>query len=379
MHVVVILEKSDKLLAKVKISGGGRCNITHACYDIRELAKFYPRGSRELLSPLQQFNVYHTLQWFEQRGVKIKAEEDGRMFPVSDSSQTIIDCFLKEARDIGIKIYPNCGAKQILPEEGKWRLTLSNGRDRVADAIILCSSSSPAALTIMQKLGQPVQPQVPSLFTFHIADKRIADLPGVSLPLVDLSVPALKLKTSGALLITHWGMSGPAILRMSAWGARAFAEVGYHFELHINFCPGENQETIKAILLTHKSENNIKNIWGNHGLQIPARLWKTLCEAAQIPDTLIWAHIRKEQIQALAIQLTDARFYVRGKSSFKDEFVTAGGIDLKKVDLRRMQSKLFPGLFFAGEIVDIDAITGGFNFQAAWTTGWIAGSNALVR
>lgn len=372
---VVILEKNNKLLSKVKISGGGRCNVTHACFNPQELVKFYPRGAKELLSPFHQFNPTQTVEWFEARGVKLKVESDNRMFPESNDSQTIVDCLLQSAQRAGVQIRLNQNVKNILAfSENQWKIETTT-HTFVADKIFVAAGSSPSMWNLLEKLGHKIISPLPSLFTFNIEDERVQDLAGVSVEKVVASVEGTKLKEEGAFLITHWGVSAPVILRLSAWGARILAEKKYEFHLIINFLATQNAEQAKAELQLQKADFPKRQISAHTFFQLPMRLWKKLVAAAQIPETLIWADISKKQLQNLAEQLTQARFQVKGKSTFKEEFVTCGGVSRKEIDFKTMESKMAKGIFFGGEIIDIDAITGGFNFQAAWTCAWIAGGN----
>lgn len=378
-HEVIILEKTDKLLSKVKISGGGRCNVTHHCFDIAELVKNYPRGNKELLSCFHQFNVNDTIQWFERRGVKLKTEQDGRMFPITDSSQTIIDCLVQEANKLGISIKYGQHVKSICYTiDNKWLLKMGDSTELYANALLIAMGSTTTGLTMLRELEIPLVEPVPSLFTFNIKDDRIIELAGISHPLVAITIPAFKLASNGPLLITHWGLSGPAILKLSAWGARLLHSANYKFNLSINFAPDKTfAEVIE--MLNHSKNNNPKKMVSNTThFNIPIRLWKNLCRAASIPEDRWWTSIGKTQLNELANQIANMNLIVDGKSTFKEEFVTAGGVDLASINMKTMQSKNYTNLFFAGEVIDVDGITGGFNFQAAWTTGYIAGKNLIL-
>lgn len=375
---VVLLEKSRHLLAKVKISGGGRCNVTHACFEVKELVKNYPRGSHELIAPFYQFNPQHTIEWFEARGVKLKTEADGRMFPLSNNSQTIVDCLTHAAQEYGVAIYRNCGLSGITPpnaNEPNWQLQTTEGNVWQAYNVLIASGSSAQMWQLLSGLGHTIETPVPSLFTFHIADALLQDLPGITVPDVVVKVPEAKLQASGNLLITHWGVSGPAILRLSAWGARIMHDEHYKFTIEINWVnPRQNSDVLQELALF--KANNAGKVLQTHALfNLPLRLWKRLSTHAGLPETLRWADVSKKQLQQLARQLTQTTLQVNGKSTFKEEFVTCGGVRLSEVNFKTMESKLLPGLYFAGEVLDIDAITGGFNFQAAWTGGWIAGNS----
>lgn len=377
-YKVTILEKSSKLLAKVSVSGGGRCNVTHACFDPRQLTKFYPRGEKQLIGPFTKFNPTHTIEWFKQRSVKLKTESDGRMFPVTDSSQTIINCFTNEARQLGVIIKPLCGVHELKPIGNKWQLTLSTQQITEADAVVLTTGSSQSVWKMIQQLGHTVVSPVPSLFTFNIKSEILKGLEGISVPNATVEVTAgtgkrnANLKTKGPLLITHWGLSGPAILRLSAWGARDLAAVNHQFEIEVNW-PGDKTTAEVTEHLKQFKEQHPKKVVSTQALfNLPSRLWDRLLDPAI--RNLRYADLSNKHIAALAQSITAMRFKVLGKSTNKDEFVTAGGIELDEVDFKTMQSKKFSGLYFAGEVLDIDAITGGFNFQAAWTTGFIAGT-----
>ncbi len=370
---VTILERGKDVLQKVKISGGGRCNVTHNCPDARELIKFYPRGSRELLAPFLQFGTKDTVEWFANRGVKLKTEADGRMFPVSNSSQTIVNCLWHSAQNAGVVVKTGFRVDSFKMENEKWRIDAANFNIANIDKLIIATGSSNAVWQSLNALGHAIKPAVPSLFTFNIKDERIKDLLGIAVPNASLRVANTKLQANGPLLITHWGLSGPAILRLSAWGAHDLAAVNYAFTLHVNWLGNLKTEDVALILTENKTKLAKKQVLANPIFDLPARLWQRICLAANINDDRKWADLDKKTLNLLAIQLTDAAFNVNGKSTFKDEFVTAGGVVLKEINFKNFESRLFPNLFFAGEVLDIDAITGGFNFQAAWTGGILVG------
>lgn len=372
-YKVTILEKSPKLLSKVLISGGGRCNVTHSCFDVRELVKNYPRGEKQLIGPFTRFNPTHTIEWFNLRGVKLKTESDGRMFPVTDSSQTIINCYLSEAARMGVDVRTQIGVNKLVPAIGKWQVLTNRNETITADAVIITAGSSMSTWQMLEHLGHRIVPSVPSLFTFNIKDERIKGLEGISVPKATVSVTGTKLSASGPLLVTHWGMSGPGILRLSAWGARKLAEVNHQFEVEINWLGDKTITEVTEYLKQYKANHPKQQVGVNPQFGIPSRLWDKLCGEAI--KGLRFADLSNKQITELATQLAAGKYKVTGKSTFKDEFVTAGGIDLSEVDFKTMQSKKLPGIYFAGEVLDIDAITGGFNFQAAWTTGFIAGTS----
>jgi len=361
------------VLEKVKISGGGRCNVTHACWTPMELVKNYPRGFKELLGPFNRFAAGDTVDWFEKRGVPLKIEEDGRMFPETDDSQTIIDCLWESAIRAGVKIRTQTRVKHFdfgINSE-QWKI-ITEDQEFIADKLLLATGSNPFVWKALQGMGHQIIPPVPSLFTFNIKDARIQDLPGISVPEALVQVKNSKLSAKGPLLITHWGMSGPAILKLSAWDARELADLNYDFTIIVNWL-NQKTDTVLEDLLELKNDHPKKQIFANPQFGLTTRLWKKLVAAAKISEEKRWADLSKKEMQALVHQLCNAEFPVKGKSTFKEEFVTAGGIDLKEVNFKTFESKLFPGLYFAGEVLNIDAITGGFNFQAAWTGGWIVG------
>lgn len=408
---VTLFEATAHPLAKVRVSGGGRCNATHACFEPRELVKRYPRGGRELLGAFHRFQPRDTVAWFEARGVTLKTEDDGRMFPTTDDSATIVDCLQRAAEQAGVKIVTSLGVRTVEAFGGRGAGSLSAGEGDAGsvsanehgqaarataserttsfwltltdDSNVRCEklliatggNKSSAGLTIAQKLGHTIVPPVPSLFTFHIDDKRLEGLSGVAVEDAVTAVPGTRLRESGPLLITHWGMSGPAILKLSAWGARELAEVNYEFPLTVNFTGVHTRETLERMLAGIRESNPRKQLATWSPLEMPQRLWERLVVTSGIPATTTWAQVSKAALAALVAQLTAAEFRVVGKSLFKEEFVTCGGVRLKDVDFRSMESRVCPGLYFAGEVLDIDGITGGFNFQAAWTTGWIAGQS----
>lgn len=374
----VILEKTSEVLAKVRISGGGRCNVTHHCFDARELSKHYPRGEKALIGPLNRWGAEDTVQWFRSHGVELKTEGDGRMFPLTDSSQTIIDCLEQAARSAGVEVRKRSGVAAISrSEEGDrvlFSVELENGELIRARHVLLATGGTRQAggARLAKSLGHSLAPAVPSLFTFKINDSRITGLQGLSVADVHSSVVGTQLKSSGPLLITHWGMSGPGILRLSAWGARKLAEMDYRFQLRINWLPGID---VEAELRNHRE------LWGKRQMQtkcpfapIPRRLWMRFLLVSEIADSTVWSQLTKEQMRKLVGELTSAKYEVTGKSLNKEEFVTCGGVPLKEINMKTMESKLCPGLYFAGEIMDIDGITGGFNFQNAWTSGHHAGA-----
>ncbi len=366
---VAILERGKEVLTKVRISGGGRCNVTHACFVPNDLVKFYPRGEKELRGPFHQFCSGDTIEWFEKHGVELKIEDDGRMFPISDSSQTIIDCFTNATKKLGIDVLTNQSVQSIFKAEDYWKVE-TNSETFACQKLVMTTGSNPKIWEMLTEIGHSIIEAVPSLFTFNIKDNRIKDLMGLS-AFASVKVKNTKLESSGPLLITHWGMSGPGILRLSAWGARILAEKNYQFILEVNWL---NELTFEETLEKFKElklEHSKKAVSKKSPFDFPNRLWESLVLASEISEETKWADLSKNQLHNLANQLTNGQFQVNGKSTFKEEFVTAGGIDLKEINFKTMESKLHENLFFAGEIVNIDAITGGFNFQNAWTGGFI--------
>ncbi|RTY88051.1 NAD(P)/FAD-dependent oxidoreductase [Flavobacterium sp. RSP15] len=369
---VAILERGAEVLQKVRISGGGRCNVTHACFEPNELVKFYPRGEKELRGPFHQFCSGDTIEWFEKHGVELKIEGDGRMFPVSNSSQTIIDCFLTATQKLGIAVLTGQSVQSIFKKENEWKIETQT-ENYLAEKLILATGSNPKVWEMLQNFGHAVVSPVPSLFTFNIKDSRIKELPGVAAQ-VTVKVKDTKLTSTGPLLITHWGMSGPAILKLSAWGARILHDKSYQFTIFINWLNDEDTTDVEKKLKDLKQEHAKKSVSKKSPFELTNRLWESLVLASGIEVETKWADLSKIQLQNLANQLTNGTFQVNGKSTFKEEFVTAGGIDLKEINFKTMESKLHENLYFAGEIVNIDAITGGFNFQNAWTSGFIVAS-----
>ncbi|MCW2120471.1 NAD(P)/FAD-dependent oxidoreductase [Flavobacterium sp. 7A] len=371
---IAILERGKEVLSKVRVSGGGRCNVTHACFEPNELVKFYPRGEKELRGPFHQFCSGDTIEWFEKHGVALKIEEDGRMFPVSNSSQTIIDCFLQATQKLGISVLTGQSVQSIYNKEGLWQIESQNEK-YLTEKLILATGSNPKVWEMLQNFGHAIVEPVPSLFTFNIKDSRIKELPGVS-ALATVTVKDTKLVSTGPLLITHWGMSGPAILKLSAWGARILHDKNYQFTVYVNWLNDLDTQDVEKVLKTLKQEHAKKMVSKKSPFELTNRLWESLVLASGIQSETKWADLSKLQMQELGQQLTKGTFQVNGKSTFKEEFVTAGGINLKEINFKTMESKLHVNLYFAGEIVNIDAITGGFNFQNAWTSGFIL-ANAI--
>ncbi|SNY94568.1 NAD(P)/FAD-dependent oxidoreductase [Flagellimonas pacifica] len=389
---IAIFERGKNVLSKVKVSGGGRCNVTHGEFSAQELVTNYPRGQKELLGPFHTHAPMDVMAFFEERGIPLKIEEDGRVFPKSNSSQSIIDCFVGEAERLGIKVLKNSSVKQFQRNEKDegWQVTTMN-KHYYAKKLLLATGSNPKIWMQLKKIGHKIIPPVPSLFTFNINDERIKGIPGVStyayaeiLPKKIFSTPktGLKLKSvpteepilesDGPILITHWGLSGPAILKLSAWGANILNDYHYVFRVSINWVPEYTTGSMELLLKEIKEVEAKKTILRTNAVDIPRRLWINLVKAAGIEKDLKWADVTKEKLNDLAKQLTACSFRVEGKSTFKEEFVTAGGIDLKEINFKTFESKIIPNLYFAGEIINVDAITGGFNFQNAWTGAYIA-------
>ena len=364
---VAILERGKEVLSKVRISGGGRCNVTHACFIPNDLVKFYPRGEKELRGPFHQFCSGDTIEWFEKHGVELKIEDDGRMFPTTDSSLTIVDCFVSTTKKLGIDVLTGQSVQDIFKGENYWKID-TNQQFFKCDKLVMATGSNPKIWEMMEKLGHSIVPPVPSLFTFNIKDNRIKDLMGVS-ALASVKVKDTKLNASGPLLITHWGMSGPGILRLSAWGARELFDKNYQFTLQVNWLNDLGFDTVLDDLKEIKEENSKKLVAKFSPFELPKRLWESLLLASGISHEVKWADVSKKQLTDLTNQLTNGQFQVNGKSTFKEEFVTAGGIDLKEINFKTMQSKLHDNLYFAGEILNIDAITGGFNFKMPGRAG----------
>ncbi len=367
---VLILERGSEGLQKVKISGGGRCNVTHAQFIPSELTTNYPRGEKELLGPFHQYMTGDTMKWFEDRGIELKIEDDGRVFPVSNTSQTIIDCFINEANRLNIQILYNHSVKSISKKGDNWLVNTDNS-DFCCSKILVTTGSNPKIWNLMDQLNHTIIKPVPSLFSFDIKDDRINSIPGVVVEDVEVSVVNSKLSTDGPLLITHKGLSAPSILKLSAFGALELAAMDYQFNISINFIKTSYNECLSQLKVV-KSDLSKKMVVNHSLFEIPKRLWKELVVYSGIETNTTWADINKSQLNELSIQLTSSIFKVKGKSTFKEEFVTAGGVDLKEINFKTFESKINPNLFFAGEILNIDAVTGGFNFQNAWTGAYIA-------
>jgi predicted Rossmann fold flavoprotein len=373
---ISIFERGSEFLTKVRISGGGRCNVTHACFDPRTLSEHYPRGERALISPLHRFSPSDTVAWFEAHGVRLKTEPDGRMFPVTDSSRTIIDCLLNEARSTGVRLFSRKAIEQArISGPDTFELSFGNAETITCNRLLLATggSRSVAGPQIAQSLGHTIVPPVPSLFSLHVSTPWLRSLPGVSIPDIEVSVSGTKLRQRGPMLITHNGVSGPAVLRISAWGARILYDLDYRFVLRVNWLPDFTEEAIRTQLQALRQANPNRLVLNSPLAPLPARLWEQLALTAGIDRETRWTTLPRAKAHALAQVLARTELEVNGKSLNKDEFVTCGGVSLREINFKTMESRLTPHLYFAGELLDLDGVTGGFNFQAAWTTGWIAG------
>lgn len=371
---ITILERGRSVLEKVRISGGGRCNVTHACFDPRELVKYYPRGGRELLGPFHKFACGDTMGWFADRGVPLKIEDDGRVFPESDTSQSIIDCLWREAKQAGVKVVTGARVTELnspAPRRPSWLIKVGE-QHMEADRVVVTTGSNTGVWDMLRKLGHRLVDPVPSLFAFNIADKSLRALSGVSLPWAQLEIEGEKLQADGPLLITHKGLSGPAVLRLSAWGARNLHPLAYNFTLIVNWL-ARRPEDVREDLIETRNSRSRQQIGTRPPVDLPARLWHMLIIQAGVSAEGQWAQLSNPELAKLVEVLTGSRYRVNGKATNKDEFTTAGGLALEELDFRDFQSKVHPGLFLAGEVLDIDAITGGFNFQAAWTGGYLIG------
>ena len=389
---VVLLEKSSAVLAKVKVSGGGRCNVTHACFTPRDLVGYYPRGGRELIGPFNKWGPAETVAWFAERGVELKTENDGRMFPVTDSSGTIVDCLMRTARAAGVEVRTNCPVEAVIPADIGFGFTvrLAGGENLTCEKLLLATggrtsmksapggTSSTDGYSIAKDLGHTIIELVPSLFTFRIDDPLLEGLAGVSVPeaqvrLADESGGGKALRQTGPVLVTHRGLSGPAVLRFSAWGARRLHDMAYRFGIAIDWCPGHSSEDLEADMQDWSRTKGKQQISTGGPVELPRRLWAALVARAGITDDKKWADLDRKARVRLVSALVDTRLVVTGKDTFKEEFVTCGGVPLKEIDFQTMASRTQPGLFLAGELLDIDGVTGGFNFQSCWTTGYLAG------
>jgi len=371
----ILLEAGKVPLTKVRISGGGRCNVTHHCFDAAQLIQYYPRGSKELRGAFSRFNPGDTIAWFNREGVQLKTEADGRMFPVTNSSETIVECLLKAAEKAKVIIKTQTPVVKVAPG---FTVVLKQGEELQCDRLLIATGSSPLGYRWAKDLGHQIEPPVPSLFTFNIRDSRLEGLSGVSVESVSLSLATVgknRLTQTGPIVITHWGLSGPAVLKLSAWAARLLHQHNYKLSLIINWLPEYPGESLKEELLKLKTSSAKKQVYSHCPFKLPKRLWQRLVETVNIQTERTWAELSNAQLTALCQELKQGTYNISGKGVFKEEFVTCGGVSLSEMDFKTMQSKVCPGLFFAGEVLDIDGVTGGFNFQSAWTTGWIAGQS----
>jgi predicted Rossmann fold flavoprotein len=371
---VTLIEASPQPLGKVRISGGGRCNVTHACFDPAQLVQFYPRGGKSLRGAFSRFQPQDTIDWFQSRGVILKTEADGRMFPISDSSATIVSCLMEAADDAGVRLWHGTAITSVVRTTAGFSLATKHGQELVVDRLLLATGSNPTGYRWAQELGHSIAPLAPSLFTFNIKDPRLTDLPGIAVKTATVSLHKdKKLTHTGSVLITHWGLSGPAILKLSAWAARFLHECRYQATLTVNWLPEFPAAKLREMLLAVKSQLPQKTIHNSCPVPIPQRLWASLLEHCEIWAGDRWAGLSNKKLDRLLQELQRSEFKITGKGVFKEEFVTCGGVKLAEIDFKTMASKVCPGLYFAGEIIDVDGVTGGFNFQNAWTTGWIAG------
>lgn len=368
-YKVTILEQNSDVLQKVKISGGGRCNVSHACFDPKELVQFYPRGNKELLSVFTKFQPGDTMEWFENRKIPLKIEKDNRIFPESNSSQTIINTFLHEIQQKNVEVKTKCSVKEIEKLDEKYLVKTSLG-DFEANLVIYTTGSSPKSLKMIENLGHKIIDLVPSLFTFNIKDDLLKDLLGTSFEMAETSIPKLKTEESGPMMITHWGLSGPAILKISAWEAINLAKVKYNFEIEVNFI-SKNIDDAEELFQNFKQSNPKKSIGQSKIFEVTNRFWQRILEVSNINLNKQVAQISGKEMQTILENLCKKKFQVTGKSTFKDEFVTAGGVDLKEINFKNMSSKILPNFYVAGEVLNIDAVTGGFNFQACWSEAWL--------
>lgn len=372
---ILVLEKSSKLLAKVKVSGGGRCNVTHHCYNPFELAHHYPRGEKALKSLFKKYQVTDVVDWFDKKGVKLKTEPDGRMFPASNTSLTIIDCFLNASRRCNIQIEMNAFVVKIETDvKKKFEVSLDDGRKFSTDKILVATGGSAKsdAYEWLEELGHHIVPPKPSLFTFNDAEKKFSDLMGISVPTAEVKIAGSKLSQQGPLLITHWGLSGPAVIKLSAWAAEYLFERNYQFTVLVSWIGKVGEEQLRQYLNDYKLEHRKQRVVLNALYELPQRLWERLCAMAEITEDKVWGDLAQKNLNKLVEYLIRCPFKIKGKTTFKEEFVTCGGVDLKDIDLEKMESKKIRNLFFAGEVLNIDGETGGFNFQSAWTTAYVA-------
>lgn len=378
---ILILEKSAKLLSKVRVSGGGRCNVTHHCFESGKLAEHYPRGEKALRKIFKHYQARDVVQWFESRNVRLKTEADGRMFPVTDRSQTIIDCFLQEAQRLKIEIRNGTEVTSIHREENGFAINTSNGEAFRCKYVLVATGGNPKpdAYDFIRQLGHSIRAPIPSLFTFNDPEKRFSDLMGVAVPQAEVRITSTRYIHSGPLLITHWGLSGPAVIKLSAWAAEYLHTVNYLFDVMVSWVGRASEDEVRAHLINQKSERAKQKVFKNPLYSLPQRLWERLCVLAEIPEDKVWMDVANRNINKLLENLIRCQISIRGKTTFKEEFVTCGGVDLAEIDLNTMESRQCRGVFFAGEVLNIDGETGGFNFQAAWSTAHLAATAVRLR
>lgn len=371
---VLLVEKSSKLLSKVKVSGGGRCNVTHSCFSIAEMIKKYPRGHHFLKKAFHHFFTTDTISWFADRGVMLKTESDGRMFPTTDNSQTIVDCLMQQVNKFGVQIMLNREVLELLQQDNQWKINFKSDGTLIVDFVCIASGGYPKAIQFewLKNMGHTIEAPAPSLFTFNMPGNTINSLMGITVENAAVKIIGTKLQENGPLLITHWGMSGPCILKLSAWGAKSLAACNYNFSIMVNWLPDFNEQTLKERFQQIRFEHAAQKIINRNPAALPHRLWQYLLQQSGINENLRWADLPAKDQNKLIKNCCAQEFKVSGKTTFKEEFVTAGGVSLDEVDYNTMQSKIKPNLYFAGEVLDIDGVTGGFNFQNAWTTGYIA-------
>jgi predicted Rossmann fold flavoprotein len=372
---VLIIEKSSKVLSKVRISGGGRCNVTHHCFSIAEMIKKYPRGNSFLKKSFHHFFTTDTIEWFNKRGVALKSEADGRMFPVSNTSETIVQCLMQEVNKFGVQLLLNRDVQSLINIDGIWKIIFRNEESITADFVcVACGGFNKAEqFNWLTATGHSIEAPVPSLFTFNMPNNTITQLMGITVEQAQVKIIGSSFQQQGPLLITHWGLSGPAILKLSAWAARDLAQKNWHFSVAVNWLPNYNEQTLKEKIQQIRFEQAPQKMFNKNPFGLPIRLWQYLLQQSDINDTIRWADLPAKEQNKLIKNICTQVFEVKGKTTFKEEFVTAGGIQLNEVDFNTMQSKIVPNLFFAGEVLNIDGVTGGFNFQSAWTTGYLAG------
>lgn len=378
---VLILEKSSKLLAKVKVSGGGRCNVTHHEFQPKALAHHYPRGEKMLRSLFQKFQAKDVEDWFAKKGITLKVEPDGRMFPVTDSSQTIIDCFLEEASKLKIEIKQHANVVKLEQLEGGLCVSTQSGEKFIGKSILVATGGHPQRESYqwLEEAGHTITPLVPSLFTFNDSSKRFVPLMGVSVDQALVKIAGTKFSQQGPVLITHWGLSGPAVIKLSAWAAEWLHEKKYAFTVLVSWIGEVKEEEVRTLLLSIKQTRPKLKVYNEAQFKLPNRLWIKLCEEAEIEESKVWGEMSNRHVNKLTEQLIRCTFLMKGKTTYKEEFVTCGGVDLSEVNTETMESKKIPGLFFAGEVLNIDGETGGFNFQAAWTTAWVAAHHIAAK